>query len=573
VGTLGGIARAATLIGSVQATEENVLFLHAGDIFIGDFMFNKYFGVPELQILAQLGCDAFTLGNHEFDLTPETLGQALTAAGFPIPGFDVLSANLVSQDSVVTALVQPWVVKDVGNLKVGIFGLTTEETNTFSMPSPDTLTSFIDAAVTSVQALAPQCDLIIGLTHLGYEWDKVLAANVPGIDLIVGGHSHHALSDPVPIINPAGGTTWIVQAGSFYDYVGNLKLECGPSGVDIISYQLMPVDDSVPEVPEIAAIVQSLVDGLEADPRYGPVYSLIIAEAAVDIPRDLPPLPNRDTPMGNLVADAFRDTTGTDVALTVWGFISQGLCVGPLTGADIFQTVPYGYDEQTGQGFRLATFELTGIELLTGLEFTTYMAEDEGMNDLFIQVSGMSFEYWYNAAEGQKVDLGTVLINGQHIDPGAVYTTTTNSGVAGFLPMAGVYPTNLQDAGLTEYEALRDFIVENSPIAYYSEGRIIAKEKHGATDGPVAQSIRLLQGVPNPSRGRTNISYTLPGDCSVRLEVYNPLGQVVATLADGWQTAGSRSTSWDTRALPAGIYVCRFQAGSIVETRKVILLD
>ena len=90
VGTRGGIARAASLIGQVTATEDNVLFLHAGDVFIGDFMFNKYFGVPELQILAQLGCDAMTLGNHEFDLTPDVLKLALSEAGFPIPGFDVL---------------------------------------------------------------------------------------------------------------------------------------------------------------------------------------------------------------------------------------------------------------------------------------------------------------------------------------------------------------------------------------------------------------------------------------------------------------------------------------------------
>ena len=72
IGTYGAIARAVSVIGQIQATEENVLFLHAGDVFIGDPMFNKYFGVPELQILASLGCDALTLGNHEFDLYPST---------------------------------------------------------------------------------------------------------------------------------------------------------------------------------------------------------------------------------------------------------------------------------------------------------------------------------------------------------------------------------------------------------------------------------------------------------------------------------------------------------------------
>ncbi len=468
VGTRGGIARAATLIGQVQATEDNVLFLHAGDIFIGDFMFNKYFGVAELQILAQLGCDAFTLGNHEFDLTPYVLKLALTSAGFPIPGFEVLSANLdATADPELGALVQPYVIKDVGDLKVGIFGLTTEETNAFSMPSPVVITSCVDGAVAAVSALAGQCDIIVAVTHLGFNVDCLIAANVPGINLIVGGHSHHDLDAPVGITNPLGETTWIVQAGESYDYVGNLKLAYGPSGVEILNYQLMPVNNTVPEVPEVAAMIDLLVGGLELDPRYGPAYSDIIAEAAVDIERDRIS-GYKDTPMGNLVTDAYRDTTGTDVGLAVWGFISQKLYAGPLAGADIFQTVSYGYDEISGHGFRLVTFELYGMELLMGLEFTTEQAQY--MQDLYIQVSGMRFAYDSSKPLGEK--LIWVLIGDQPIDPSATYTVTTNSGLASFLSMAGLEPHNLQDAGFTEYEAVRDYIVKNSPINYGVEGRI-----------------------------------------------------------------------------------------------------
>jgi len=468
VGTLGGIARAAALIGQVQATEENVLFLHAGDVFIGDVMFNKYFGVPELQILAQLGCDAITLGNHEFDLTPYVLKLALASAGFPIAGFEVLSANLdMTADPELAALVQPWVIKDVGDVKVGIFGLTTEETNTFSMPSPVVITSCIDGAAAAVTALQGQCDIIVGLTHLGFEVDCLLAANVPGIDIIVGGHSHHVLEEAVAVTNPVGQTTWIVQAGEFYSYVGNLKIAYGPSGVEILNYQLMPVNSSVPEVAEVAAMVQYLVAELEADPRYGPMYSDIVAEAAVDIERDRIS-GYKDTPMGNLVTDAYRDITNTDIGLAVWGFISQKLYAGPLAGADIFQTVSYGYDEISGHGFRLATFELSGMELLMGLEFTTEQAQY--MQDLYIQVSGMRLAYDSSKPLGEK--LIWVLVGEQPIDPFAMYTVTTNSGVAAFLSMAGLQPINLQDAGCTEYEAVRDYIVGNSPINYGVEGRI-----------------------------------------------------------------------------------------------------
>ena len=574
-GTLGGIARAAAYIGEIQSTEENVLFLHAGDLFVGDVMFNKYFGVPELQILAQLGCDAMTLGNHEFDLTPEVLKLALTEAGFPIPGFDILSANLdMSEDPDLAALVQPYTIREVGDLTVGIFGLTTETTNLFSMPSPVVITSCIEGAVAAVTALEPQCDLIIGLTHLGLDVDIQLAQNVPGIDLIVGGHSHDVTPTPVGVTNPTGGTTWIVQAGEFYNYVGNLKLACSPSGVEILSYGLMPVDDTVPEVPEVAGVVDFLVQGIEADPRYGPAYSEIIAEAAIDIERDrLEGDRRKDTAMGNLVTDAYRDETGTDVALAVWGFISQKLYVGPLCGADIFQTIPYGYDLESGLGFNVVTFELSGQELLAGLEFTTDQAPL--VQDLYIQVSGMSFQYDPSKPFGEKIEW--VLIGDQPILPRAVYTITTNSGVASMLGLAQLVPHNLQDTGLAEFHVVRDFIVESSPVAYQVEGRILedlrppdAVAGLGA-DASSPEELVLCWNAPNPFENATSITYSLPTDGRVRLEVFNHAGRRVATLADGWQAAGEQTVEWDAQSLPSGVYYRRFTFGDFTRTGAMIL--
>jgi 2',3'-cyclic-nucleotide 2'-phosphodiesterase (5'-nucleotidase family) len=575
-GTRGGIARAATYIGGIQATEENVLFLHGGDLFVGDFMFNKYFGVPELQILAQLGCDAMVLGNHEFDLTPALLEMALTEAGFPMPGFDILSANLdMSEYPDLIPLVQPYTIREVGDLTVGIFGLTTEAANDFSMPDPVVVTDCGEGAAAAVAALAPQCDLIIALTHLGLVYDTILAQSVPGIDLIVGGHSHDVTTTPVGVTNPTGGTTWIVQAGEFYDYVGNLKLACSPSGVEILSYELLAVDDNVPEVPEVADVVDVLVQGVEADPRYGPVYTEIIAEAAADIERDFIEGDRRkDTPMGNLVTDAYRDETETDIALASWGFISQKLYDGPLCGADIFQTVPYGYDEESGLGFKLMTFELTGADIWTGLEATTELAPL--MHDLYMQVSGMSFQYDPSKPPGQKIDW--ILIGDEPIDSFAVYTVTANSGVtAAMVEIAQVGPQNLQDTGLTEYHVVRDYIVENSPIEYQVEGRILEVLRPSdivAGSGPEVtspQELVLCWNAPNPFESATSISYSLPADGRVRLEIFNHAGQRVTTLADEWQVAGEKTVQWDARSFPSGVYFRRLTVGDFAHTGAMVL--
>ena len=569
-GTRGGIARAATLIGQVKATEENVLLLHAGDLFVDDFMFNKYFGVPELQIIAQLGCEAMVVGNHEFDLTPDVLKLALSGAGFPIAGFDILSANLdMTQDPVLAAFVKPYVIKDVGNLKVGIFGLTTEETNVFSNPAPDSVTSCIEGALVAVDSLDSQCDIIIALTHLGFAVDSILALNVPGIDLIVGGHSHTVIEEPVAVINPVGKTTWIVQAGAFYDYVGKLKIACG-SDIEILSYELMTVDNSVPEEPQVAATVQYLIDDLEADPLYGPVYTEMIAEASTDIEKEYG-RQYKDSPMGNLVTDAYRDTTKTDIALAAWGFISQKLYEGQLTGADIFQTVPYGYDPESGYGFKLMTFDMSGFELFLGLEYTTEQAKQT--HDLYMQVSGMSLIYDSSKPFGEKIE--SFIIGEQPIDLGAVYSVTTNSGVFALLSMAGLDPANPQDPGIMEYEAVRDFIIINSPVSYQVEGRV-----EDTADTPVEEvafmytprDYELFQNYPNPFNPVTTIEFALPRDTEVTLTVYNMIGQEVKVLVDSKLHAGRYVAAWDGSGMASGIYIYRLRTGDAIVSKRMVLM-
>ncbi len=134
-GTQGGIARAASVIGLTKITEPNVLTLHAGDAFFGDFFFNKYFGAAEFQILNSLGLDAMTVGYHDWDLYPSSLLGSLQASFSPGEGFPLLAANLIVLDTAVQGLqnyISPFITKQVGNIKLGIFGLTTPLSNILS---------------------------------------------------------------------------------------------------------------------------------------------------------------------------------------------------------------------------------------------------------------------------------------------------------------------------------------------------------------------------------------------------------------------------------------------------------
>ena len=346
-GTLGGVSRVATLVGMTKMTEPNVLFLHAGDISIGDVFFNKNFQVPELQILDALGVDAMTLGNHEFDFGPEALlGHYQYSFPIPADAFPILTANVDFSDPTISGLedyVDAYTIKEFGDLKVGIFGLTTPATNLLSNPSPAVVSEdIITIAATMVGTLrtVENCDVVIFLSHLGVALDQVIASNIPGINVIVGGHDHYKYEEPITITDPMGGTTWIVQARSNYINAGKMNLLVDGTNVQLLDYQLIPIDINIPQEPTVQAIVDGMIADIET--FYGiPFFTQPAGYASSffeEEAKDLLTLGAHDTPIGNLVADAFRSYTSTDIALQAGGSIALPLWEGTFTLGDLIQS-------------------------------------------------------------------------------------------------------------------------------------------------------------------------------------------------------------------------------------------
>jgi len=463
------MARIATLVGMNRMSANKVMLLHAGDFFLRDFMFQKYLGVAELEIMKILDYDALALGNHEFDLYPSTLKYVLNEAGFPGEGFPVLCANLdLSGDPELGYFVKPYTIKEYGDLKVGIFGLVTEMTNQLSNPSPVVVLPALNSAQAWVDTLeAHNCDLVILLSHLGFDYDQQVASSVSGIDLIVGGHSHTVINSPVQI-----GNTLILQAGEFGRYLGKLSLYLNDKSIQSWEYQLQSVDSSVPEEPTLAYMIGNLAAVVEANPWFGPVYTDVIAQAETEIKKPLGEELFKDTPLGNLVSDAFRDKTGTDIAFYPQGFCSQTIYAGEVKGADIFQAIPYGFDQATGLGFKLATFQTDGMSIISGLEFAVYHLPY--VEDFFLHSSNFSYAYNSSNPPGSRVDYSSISVNGQPLDPIAVYTVTVPDGVVPFLDQIPGFQVN--NLVLTEdfmYVVVRDFMISHSPVSYYTEGRVI----------------------------------------------------------------------------------------------------
>jgi 2',3'-cyclic-nucleotide 2'-phosphodiesterase (5'-nucleotidase family) len=410
-----------------------------------------------------------------------------------------------------------------------------------------------------------------------------VAASVSGIDFIIGGHDHFLFEQPISVPNPGGKQTLIFQAGEFYKYIGKLTFTVTRGVVTVNDYRILSVDSSVPA----ELTVQGTVDYLKSEivAQYGDVYHTIVGRATHDLDKHFDPVsPLRDTPIGNLVTDSFRKKTRTNVALTVNGLISEKIYAGPIVGADVFRSLSYGFDEATGLGFNLATFEIRGTELLKGLEIC--LAQIEYTDDFNLQVSGMKFRYNSKRPAGQRVIPGSIRIDEKPFKPHAKYTATVNSGIAYLLSSLGVQVENLRFLSDLEYLVVKDYIARLGRVNYQAEGRIrdrgvicnhkdLEEEEEIAEEQTVPETVFapvLSQSYPNPFNPSTTISYTLPVNGIVMLKIYNSLGQEVVTLINGQSTAGTHEVVWDASKFASGVYFYRLQTASYTETKKMYLL-
>lgn len=214
----GGVAARASLIGQIRKEQEHIILLDAGDIFQGTPYFNMYKGEPEIKALSMMGYDAVTMGNHDFDAGVEGFARQLPHANFP-----VLTANYDFTNTPLEGKTRPYTIINKGGIKVGIFGLGVEleglvSSNYFGNtkyndPLP------IAKRISEQLKKHEKCDMVICLSHLGYEYDnnkvsdKVIARETEFVDLVIGGHTHTFLDVPTPIKNSKGREILINQVG------------------------------------------------------------------------------------------------------------------------------------------------------------------------------------------------------------------------------------------------------------------------------------------------------------------------------------------------------------------------
>ena len=352
---VGGIARRAALAARIRADLAKrgtpVWLVDAGDFFHYSAFSKEYHGEADVIAMSRAGYDFATLGNHEFAVSLDQMRRMIADARFPF-----LCANLV--DSVTRRpLVTPWGVRRVGTVRVAVFGLLTNGAARAAAAKGLAVADVFTAAPAVVARLRgpEKADIVVLISHCGESVDRELARRVPGIDVIVGGHSHTRLpqGEIVPwsdALRPdeVNGTV-IVQTGEWGVELGRLDLllaknAAGRWRVDRYEERLIPVTSATPDDPAVAAVLDSLWAPIASK------YDEVLATATADFASRGDELPQSD-----FFADAVRAACGADVAFGGAGGVHWPIVAGPVTRAML---VDLDQDSSTVVTFRMAGSEI-----------------------------------------------------------------------------------------------------------------------------------------------------------------------------------------------------------------------
>lgn len=411
-GCVGGCAWLADAVKRArrQHGASNVLLVHAGDTFSDDLLGNLTRGEAMIRLMNALGYQFAALGNHDFDYGRDRTEELASLARFPMR-----AANVIEERTDRPFLGNPTLIAPVGGLRVGLLALGYHNTPLTTREENLTGLRFVDG-VAAVQARLPglrrQCDVVVVVSHLGTEMDEVLAREVDGIDVIIGGHSHDVLRAR------RGGRTWIAQALSNAAMLGETRVTVVDgrvtnvtSDVHILWHDLYQPD------PE----VQQLVDELRAPHKAR--LEEVIGHAAARITRQY----KSPSPFDRLVGEILRSETGASIALLPG--VGYGVSLGPgdMTREQLYTLLPHPV--------RIVTLELRGAQIAATLEQSATNLRPVNPREIvggLIQTSGLTWQLDLSQPLGRRVS--EICVGGRPLDRRQWYDVVTHTGM-----LAGIH--------------------------------------------------------------------------------------------------------------------------------------
>ncbi|MDE4096216.1 bifunctional metallophosphatase/5'-nucleotidase [Phaeobacter gallaeciensis] len=467
----GGSARLVSAISDARTRSNNSILVDGGDQFQGSLFYTYYKGKAAAEMMNKMGYDGMTVGNHEFDDGPEVLRGFMDSVGFPV----LMSNADVSAEPALADVLKKSTVIERGGEKIGLIGLTPEDTH--ELASPGKNITFSDPVV-AVQAevdrlTAEGVNKIIVLSHSGYGVDQRVAAETKGVDVIVGGHSNTYLSNvsdravgPYPtMVNGVA----IVQAYAYGKFLGELNVTFDEAG-NLVEAKGEPLimDGTVAEDEATVARIAELAQPLDE------IRNKVVAEAAAAVDGDRQTCRIQECQMGNLVADAMLDRVkdqGVQIAIANSGGIRASLEPGEVTMGEVLTILPF---QNT-----LSTFEISGQELVAALE--NGVSQVEEVKGRFPQVAGLTFTWDPTVApnEGRVQEVMVDMGDGfTPLDPAKTYLVVTNNyvrnGGDGYKVFSGD-DKNAYDFGPDLADVLAEYLAEQGAYSPYTDGRIAQK--------------------------------------------------------------------------------------------------
>jgi len=442
---IGGFTRLSEVIDSLRSVHPLTVTLDAGDVMTGNPIADRLYkgaqGGLLIELMNMLEYDAWSPGNHEFDISQENMRALVAAASFPS-----LAANLADSSGEQYHGMHPFTILSRGGLRIGVIGLISQRLSSLVLQHNLTGIRVHDPAATLerwIQELDPVTDLLIVLTHQGYQADSILAEESTGLDIIVGGHSHTRLQEP-RVVNGV----LIVQAGSYCENLGVLTVTVRDDRISDFRGQLLPLWVSRPPGQSPVA---HLVDSVRTviNNEYGEVI-LTLGQ----------PWRRNDPAQRLLIAvtEAQRAAARAEVAFMNRGGIRRDLEAGPVTRNDLYEAIPFRNV--------LGTFQLSGAELRDVLVYVLDRETD-------VVLTGLNAE-WRKGERG-GVELLRVRIGEAPLKDDSTYRCAASDYfLSQFSRYCGREQPSAAYSGLTVFEAVeqtlrQDGIQERLPAPGINE--------------------------------------------------------------------------------------------------------
>lgn len=528
----GGYARLKTAIDGVRADRPDAILVDGGDFSMGSLFQTAYAETAsELRVMGALGYDATTFGNHEYDYRAAGLASMLNAAmdsGDPLPA--IVECNYLPPregeagynadaqavwDAFERYGVSDYTLLERGGVWYALVGLMGVDSDECAPMSGMILHDRFEKTQQAVDAARAEClekngvqPLVICLSHSGTDGsgkgeDYELAQKVKGIHLIVSGHTHTTLSQPIEV-----GDTWIVSAGEYSKNLGVVSMDYKPNGeVTLTGYELIPIDSSLTNDPAIAALVENYKK--EVDENYLSRFNMTFDQVLAHNPYTFDSVDEvyatrHESTLGNLFSDAYKwaveEATGepVDLALTASGVIRESFAAGDITVSDVFNAASLGIGADGVPGYPLVAVWLTGKDVKNAIEVDASVSQLMPAARLYYSGAGAYYNtnrmFFNKAAAVSMLDSNGT---GTAIDDDRLYRVVTGLYCGQMLGAAesssfGLLTITARDANgdPIDMDRLEDYIVHDSQGNEVKEWNAIARylqSMGGEVDAKYAQ--------------------------------------------------------------------------------------